>query len=174
LNRIGTIFKLTGTMFMLALGVVLASCARYDPECELVLQPRVMVSQGSDPLTPAYMARLYVWYITEREYLDNPWRPASWADAEAGVVRHRTSGEMRSFGLSGVQGEEDGFIHVPLTRSPVLLVAVDPVNRFYAWRTFEFKIPLERVLVPVTFRTYYNADQIPYREEEWTVMSDEL
>jgi hypothetical protein len=150
---------------------ILTSCARYDTECELVLQPRVMVSQGSDPLTPAYMARVYVWYITEKEYLDNPWRPASWADAQAGVVRHRETGEMRSFGLTGVQSDEDGFIRVTLTRSPVLLVAVDPVNSFYAWRTFEFNIPLESVLVPVTFRTYYDVTQIPYRQEEWTVTS---
>jgi hypothetical protein len=132
-----------------------------------------MVSQGSDPLTPAYMARVYVWYIDRKEYRENPWRPDSWADAEAGIVRHRTSGEVRSHGLAGVQDDADGYIHIPLTRSPVLLVAVDPVNRFYAWRTYEFKIPLERVLVPVTFRTYYNMTQIPYREEEWTVTSFE-
>jgi hypothetical protein len=155
------------------LTLALAGCKKYSVECELVVQPRVMVSQGSDPRTPAYMARVYVWYIDEKEHLNNPWRPASWADADAGIVRHRSTGEVRSHGLAGTQSEEDGYIHIPLTSSPVLLVAVDPINRFYAWRTFEFEIPLERVLVPVTFRTYYNTTQIPYREEEWTVMSEE-
>jgi hypothetical protein len=154
------------------MALALAGCTKYSVECELVVQPRVMVSQGSDPLTPAYMARVYVWYIDQKDFLDNPWRPASYADADAGIVRHRTSGEVRSHGLVGTQSQEDGYIHIPLTNSPVVLVAVDPINRYYAWRTFEFEIPLERVLLPVTFRTYYQETQIPYREEEWTIMND--
>ncbi len=150
----------------------LTSCTKYTVECELVVQPRVMVSQGSNPLTPAYMARVYVWYVDKKEHLDHNWRPASYTDAEAGIVRHRGTGEVRSFGLVGTQSEEDGFVRIPLTSSPVLLVAIDPVNRLYAWRTFDFKLPLESILVPVTFRTYYTPEQFPYKDGDWTVLRE--
>jgi hypothetical protein len=153
--------------------VALAGCTKYPVECELVVQPRVMVSEGSDPLTPAYMARVYVWYINKKEHLDHKWRPESYTDAEAGVVRHRDTGEVWSFGLSGTQSGEKGYVHIPLTSSPVLLVAIDPVNKLYAWRTFEFRVPLESVLVPVTFRTYYRPEQFPYRDGDWTVLRSE-
>ncbi len=87
-------------MMMVAL-LALAGCTKYNVECELVLQPRVMVSEGSNPLTPAYMARVYVWYIDKKEHLDHNWRPESYADAEMGVVRHRGTGEVWPFGLTG-------------------------------------------------------------------------
>ncbi len=151
--------------------LALAGCTKYNVECELVLQPRVMVSEGSNPLTPAYMARVYVWYIDKKEHLDHNWRPESYADAEMGVVRHRGTGEVWPFGLTGTQAE-DGYVRIPLTSSPVLLVAIDPVNRLYAWRTFDFRIPLERVYVPVTFRTYYRPEQFPYRDGDWTVLRE--
>ncbi len=152
--------------------VALAGCTKYSVECELMVQPRVMVSQGSDPRTPAYMARTYVWYIDKKEHLDHKWRPESYADADAGIVRHRDTGEEWSYGLMGSQNS-DGLISITLTSSPVLLVATDPINRLYAWRTFDFKVPLDRVIIPVTFRTYYTPEQFPYKDGEWMVYRDE-
>ncbi len=127
-----------------------------------------MVSSGSDLLTPAYMARAYVFYIDKKEFLNPTRRPASYADAEAGIIRHISTGEVRSYNLSGAQGE-DNYIHLPLTKSPMMLVAIDPVNRIYAWRTFQYEIPLERLFVPVTFKAY---QQTPYTENLWRVVRE--
>jgi hypothetical protein len=115
------------------------------------------------------MARVYVWYIDETDARDGIWRPGSWADAEAGIVRHRNTGEVRSHALVGYQSDEDNCVHLVLTKSPVLLVAVDPINRFYAWRVFRYKIPLESIRVPVTFRVW--RWEQPYVESDWTVVS---
>lgn len=144
----------------------LAGCKKFSVECELVLQPRVMISSGSDPLTPAYMARVYAFYIDDDEYLRPDMIPSSYADAEAGVIRNGT--QMRSYSLAGEQ-QDDTFVHLVLTKSPVLLVAIDPVNRFYAWRTFKYEIPLERIFVPVVFRTYQTE---PYKESDWMIISE--
>ncbi len=153
----------------------LTSCTKYSVECELVVQPRVMVSSGSDPRNPAYMSRVYAWYVDEKDAYDMNWYPASYADAEAGLVRHRVTGEVRSHGLMGVQKSdyqsvEESYVHLILTKSPVVLVAVDPINRIYAYRTFRFKIPLERIFVPVTFKTYQPG---PYKENDWTIISEQ-
>jgi hypothetical protein len=158
-----------GIIFALTALAVLTGCKKFSVECELVLQPRVMISSGSDPLTPAYMARLYVFYIDEKDYQNPVWRPASYADAEAGVIRNTRTDEARSFNLAGAQGE-DAYVHLVLTKSPMVLMVVDPVNRFYAWRTFRYEIPLERIFVPVVFRTYQTT---PYTENrEWTFASE--
>ncbi len=154
-------------MVMLAVAA-LAGCKKFSVECELVLQPRVMLSAGSDPRTPAYMARAYVFYVDEKEYLRPVRRPESYADAEAGIIRHVTSGEVTSYNLSGMQ-QGDNYIYLSLTQSPMMLVAVDPVNRIYAWRTFQYEIPLERIFVPVTFKAYQAT---PYKENEWTVVKE--
>ncbi len=161
--------KRAGVIFTLLALAALAGCKKFSVECELVIQPRVMVSSGSDPLTPAYMARAYAFYIDEREYLHPARKPASYADAEAGIIRHNTTGEVSSFNLSGAQGD-DNYVHLTLTKSPMLLVAVDPVNRIYAWRTFQYEIPLERIFVPVTFKAFQLT---PYRESDgWTVIKE--
>lgn len=153
--------------------LLLAGCKAYSVECRLVVQPRVMISAGSDRLTPAYLARVYAWYVSEGDAEADEgygnWAPGSYADAEAGVVRHRTTGEVRSFGLMGEQGE-DGYVRMTLTQSPVVLVAVDPVNRFYAWRVFEFPLPFrEPYYLPVTFRVYNASAE--YEENDWTIVS---
>lgn len=134
---------------------ILTGCAKYSVECELVVQPYVMISSGSDVHTPGYMVRVYAFYTDEAEYLNPNWWPRSYADAEAGLIRHRTTGEVRSYSLSAVQDNGgDGYARLILTKSPLVLVAVDPVNKFYAWRKFEYRVPLERVLLPVTFKIY--------------------
>lgn len=171
--------RATAIAVTIAAMLVVAGCKKYDEECHLVVQPCVMVSAGSDPKTPAYMARVYAFYITERDEVDECWAPASYADAEAGIVRHLTTGEVRTFGLvaeqrekdaSGEDAEKDGFAHLVLSRSPVVLVAVDPVNKFYAYRTFAFQLPLRAPLyVPVTFRVYNSA--AAYEENKWKIAS---
>jgi len=163
---------------VVATALAAAGCKGYDQECHLVVQPYVMVNAGSDPKTPAYMARVYAFYISERDEVDECWAPASYADAEAGVIRHESTGEMRTFGLvaeqrekdtTGEDPEKDGYAHLVLSRSPLVLVAVDPVNKFYAWRTFAFALPLRAPLyVPVSFKVYNSAS---YVENKWTVVS---
>jgi hypothetical protein len=149
--------------------LALAGCKKYSVESELIVQPYVMVTSGSDVHTPGHLVRVYVFYTDQKEYLEPQWRPGSYADAEAGILRHLSSGEERSHSLVGTQSEGDGFVHITLTRSPMTLVAVDPVNKFYAWRTFKYEVPLERLYVPVSFKIYQPQ---PYKEMEWRVASE--
>ncbi len=152
---------------------LLTSCTKYSVECELIVQPRVMLTSGSAADTPAYLARVYAYYnigrVPQNQNDPPEWLPGSYADADAGIIRNTATGEVRFHSLAGTQAE-DNYVHLILTKSPVLLVAVDPVNRFYAWRTFEYEVPLERVLVPVVFRIY--QWQQPYEDNKWRVISE--
>ncbi|MDR2912696.1 MAG: hypothetical protein LBV38_05295 [Alistipes sp.] len=144
---------------------IITGCTKFTPDCELVVLPRLMTSAGSDIQNPAYMTRLYGWYIDEKDIMN--WRPDTFADADAGIIRHRVTHEVRSHGITASQLGEDIFISMIITRSPVLLVAVDPVSGMYAWRTFKYQIPLQTTRVPVSFKTY--LDTYPYKENEWTI-----
>ncbi len=132
--------------------------------------PRRMATQGSDTQSAANMVRLYAYYISESDAHNGNWRPESYADADAGLVRHRISGEILSHGLVREQNADDTYIHMVVSRSPVLLVAVDPIAGFYAWRTFKYEIPLAEIRIPVTFKVWQWAQ--PYRENEWTITSE--
>lgn len=126
----------------------------------------MLTAQGSTPgVTPAYMARIYAFYITPEEMRLDTWAPESYADADAGIVRHLDTGERRAWDLvASQQDSADGWIHLVVTSSPVLLVAVDPVNRIWGWRTIEYFVPLPRLTIPVHFRAYETA---PYTDSEW-------
>jgi hypothetical protein len=153
--------------------VCLAGCAKFSAECELIVVPRLMLTQGSDENAPAFGVRLYAWYIDEKDVRDTDRRPFSYADADSGIARHRVTGEVRSHDLAARQSEEDGLIRLPVTSSPVLLVAVDPVHRLYAFRTFKYQIPLEEIRIPVSFKIW-RGGQSPYeyRENEWVIRSE--
>ncbi len=72
------------------------------------------------------------------------------------------------------QSGEDGYVHLVLTSSPVVLVAVDPVNRFYAWRTFRYEMPMPRMEIPVRFLLWRpTAEQPWYDDSEWRVVGAE-
>jgi hypothetical protein len=118
------------------------------------------------------MVRVYAFYISEKDKDGNKWAPASFADADAGIIRHVDTGQERSWGLMGVQGEEDDHIRLTLTNSPVVLVAVYNVNddRFYAYRTFEYKPPL-REQVRMIFRFQLWRTETTYTEIPWTFVN---
>ncbi len=149
---------------------ILAGCTKYSAECELVVTPYVMAAQSSDPKTPAYMVRVYAYYINEEDAYNQNWRPMSYADADAGIVTHRETGQTMARGLAAGQGE-DTFVHIALTRSPVLLVAVDPLNRMYGWRTFKYQMPLETIRIPVSFQKWRETEP-HYKEYEWTMVGE--
>lgn len=145
------------------------SCVKFSPECEVVVRASVQTAQGSTPgVTPAYMARVYAFYISPEEMKARTWAPESYADAEAGIVRHIDTGEIRSTSLVGGQGE-DGWVHLVVSSSPVLLVAVDPVNRFYGYRTIEYMVPLPRLVIPVHFQLWRTE---PYTDSLWWMAPD--
>ncbi len=166
--------RLTGTIFAAAILLALSGCVKYDPECELVVKPRALVARDSDEAaSAAYMARVYVYYNVgrfEKDLLE--WSPESYADADAGIIRNKRTGEVRSHSLVGTQSDEvpDYPVHLRLSSSPVVLVAVDPINRFYAWRSFEFELPIERIIIPVKFQLWRTNEQ--YKDSEWSVASE--
>jgi hypothetical protein len=148
-------------------------------ETDLIIRPRIKISEGSaDAGEPAYQMRLYAWYISDKEKKDNEWVASSWEDADGGIITNTRTGERRSFEFLAEQpqielaeGEElkdeDTYIHLTLTRSPVFLVAVDPINRFYAYRTLEMPKPMSWMRLTLMIRTWKERE----KWLEWTVTS---
>ncbi len=153
------------SFFILHCSFLAPSCTKVSPECEIVVRPRLMVTDGSDPDTPAYGARVYAFYVEGNVSDIKLWRPDSRADAEAGIVTNSRTGEVRSFNLVGEQVESED-ISLVVSRSPVVLVVVDPSSGMWAHRGVEYDIPLARLYLTARFR---QEKPTPYNELEWTV-----
>jgi hypothetical protein len=125
----------------------------------------------------AYMVRVYAFYIPENDLISikddtSKWAPSSYEDADAGIIRHIDTGDVRSFGLMGKQSE-DTYVHLTVSSSPVVLVAVDPVNKFYAYRAFDYLPPLrDPVRMVLQFRLYETAAE--FENSNWTVVNSVL
>ncbi len=119
------------------------------------------------------MVKMYAFYIPEGDI--HNWRPNSYAEAQAGIVTHQKSGKQRAHGLVAGQ-RDDNYIHLVITKSPVLLVTVDEFDKMYAWRTFEYEIPAAKVYIPVHFSTYKGSVEAPSYDDgngknKWTVVN---
>lgn len=159
--------RIISVLIVLLLSV---DCAKFSPECEFVIKPRLRRMSMDKPGSPAYMVRVYAFYnIGKTRSLAEKWRPRSFAEAEAGIINRRGSDEVRSYSLVGEQGE-DTFVHLTMTSSPVMLVAVDPLNRFYAYGVFEYEIPLPRLEIVLPINGW--LDKEPYKEAYWTVINE--
>lgn len=157
--------------------LVLSGCAKYTTDCQLIIRPRVFTMKPNPTWDgdAAHMVRVYTYYISEDDMLNKTWAPASYADADAGIVRHADTGEVLSHGLIGEQDKEDTYVHLTLSRSPVLLVAVvaNSSYRFYAWRTLDYQVPLTGpVTIPVRFHLWEKNAQIT--DTYWTVVNADL
>ncbi len=137
-----------------------AGCVKFDSECEFIIKPRwlpVSMNEQSSPDNPAYMVRVYAFYNVGKNPSEaERWRPRSFAQAEAGIIHHRTSDQRHSYSLVGEQGD-DKLVHLTMTSSPVVLVAVDPLNRFYAYGVFEYGIPMPQL--EIVLRIDHTAHQ---------------
>jgi hypothetical protein len=139
--------------------------------------PRLM-RVPSSPLTGrAYQVRIYAFYIGQGIKLSDieeakNWRPASYTDAEAGILTNIRTREVRTTGFFREQ-DDDGNIRMTFSSSPVVLVAVDAMNRYYAWRVFNFEIPFNYAEFPVRFQLYKSTLETPeYIDLQWTVTSE--
>ncbi len=149
----------------------LGGCAKYNTDCELVVRPRVRPVQNSPQGgEAAYMVRVYTYYVSESD--KDGWAPQSYADADAGIVRNLDTGEVRGHDLMGEQGD-DTYIHITLSSSPVLLVAVDPIDRFYAWRVFEYEVPqIDPVTMVLRFQLW--ETRVQFTDSHWTMVNANL
>lgn len=147
----------------------LVGCAKYTTEMELVITPRSLVVASSPPDSPAYMITAYSYYIPEDD-IEN-WAPQSYAEAEAGIIRNIVTGEARSHDFAREQ-DEDTFIRFTLSSSPVLLLAVDPVNRFYAWREFEYPVPMASMTIVLRFQLY--RTEARFVDLKWNIVNANL
>ena len=147
----------------------LSGCAKYSAECELVIMPRLLKASNSALDTPAEQVRIYAFYNLGKYKGDvEKWRPASYADASEGVVsRNSNPDDFRIYNLMAEQSDEgdDTYVRLVLSSSPVMLVAVDPVNRFYGWRVFEYMIPMPQVYMPVRFQIWKPTTDLPVYED---------
>ncbi len=147
-----------------------AECTKFSSECEFIIKPRLMVLDSSNPGNPAYMARAYAFYnIGKTRSEAEQWAPESFSEAQAGLITNKGSKDKRTYNLAGEQGD-DTFVHLTLTSSPVMLVVVDPISRFYAYGVFEYKVPMPRMEIVVHFKEWLSEK--PYQEVYWTVVSE--
>lgn len=165
-------------MFLLSL-LAVSGCVKDNFDTTVIIRPRVIQTQGSTTEgEPAYMARVYAVYIDKNE-LDNTWTVASYADADAGIFTNTRTGERRVYGFMGEQADygqdhtdEDTYISLVLSRPYVAFVAVDQMNRFYAYRTREINKPLPRLYMTVRFVLW--KPDVSFRDSEWTVVNGDL
>jgi hypothetical protein len=165
--------------FFILLLVGVTACGKADYETDLIIRPRIKISEGSAAEgEAAYQMRVYAWYITKDEKLNNLWEASSWEDADAGIITNIKTGERRSFEFLVAQPEielaegeelkdEDTYIHLYLTRSPVFLVAVDPLNRFYAYRSLEMPKPMPWMRLTLMIRIWKEREKFL----DWTITS---
>ncbi len=155
----------------------LTNCAKFSAECELIVKPRLKTSSSSADGVPAYDVRIYAFYnVGENQTEVERWRPASYADAEAGVIRRVDDpGNERLYNLMAGQGE-DTYAHLVLSSSPVMLVAVDPVHRIYGWRFFQYMVPMPKMDIVVYFRPWAITETQPYDDyyKPWRMRSEKF
>ncbi|MDR0906994.1 MAG: hypothetical protein LBM63_00055 [Rikenellaceae bacterium] len=165
--------------FLLLSVLALANCGKGDYETDLIIRPRIKIAEGSAAEgEPAYQMRLYAWYISKEERFAGEWEASSWEDADAGIITNTRTGERRSFEFLATQPEielaegeqvkdEETYIHLTLTRSDVFLVAVDPINRFWAYRPLEMPKPMPWMRLTLMIRTWRERE----KWLDWTVTS---
>jgi hypothetical protein len=130
--------------------------------------PRTLPVQGANPASPSFMARAYAFYnVGKTRALAEMWSPGSYSNAEAGLIGHAGTGELRSYSLMAEQGD-DTYARLMITSSPVVLVVVDPLNRYYAYGVFEYGIPMQRMDITVHFQLWKKD---AHKEGWWTVVS---
>ncbi len=146
----------------------ISGCAKYTSDCELVVRPRRLPVQSSPAAgDAAYEVTVFAFYVSEKDM--ERWAPQSYADAQAGQIRNLDTGEVRTFSLMGGQGD-DTYVHLTLSRSPVVLVAVDRFDNFYAYRTFEYLVPQVNP-VTMTLRFVLWKPEAQFTDSYWKVVN---
>lgn len=169
------LFKIGVVLLSLAAA---AGCGKADYNTDFVIRPRIRrVTSSPNDGEPAYQMRVYAWYINKSEQYD--WQCLSWDDADAGIITNRRTGETRSFEFLAEQpdfevaeGEEvndpDTYIHFDFTRSDVFLLAVDPLNRFFAYRYIFIPKPMPRMQITLMMLLWQTGT---YKYLEWTIVN---
>lgn len=138
----------------------------------LIIKTLVESTSGGGTI-PTNEAFGYIYYADSED-----WTIASYADAEAKVVTHISTGEKRT--IPDVESEpyqqegwSDCYIAMPQTKSPALVVVVHPVVQMYAymWRYNEAE-NLHNTYLTLIFHTWKTEE---YNEGSkkghmWTVV----
>lgn len=169
------LFKIGILLLSLA---ALCGCGKANYNTDFTIRPRIRrVESSPDGGEPAYQMRAYAWYIAESE--QTQWMCASWDDAQSGIITNRLTGEQRVFEFLSQQpdfeveeGEQvydpDTYIHFDLTRSYVFLLAVDPLNRFYAYRYQYIPKPMPYMEITLMLQLWRTGT---YEYLKWTIVN---
>lgn len=133
---------LTTLLVMLAATIALSGCFK-----QLVAYTRLNVAiyeqyEQEGPTPKAKDIFSYAYYVDTVD-----WRIASWEDALAGRITHKTTGEVRTTPdvLGEFNSSADYQVSIALNQKISMVVAVDPDVKVYAYRKFELPINLEHV-----------------------------
>lgn len=136
-----------------ALAAGLAGCFKeVSMRTDVVLKPWVQAESNGelqgveDPVAWAFEADTAQWTV------------ASYADALAGRLTDKRTGAEGPRPVEGalmrIDSVEIDLVSMHVERSPVVLVAVDPVNRLYGYRQLELGENLSPLWVSVVFRPW--------------------
>ncbi len=150
------------TILCLCVGL-LAACTSVKTDTLYLVSPHIQSVSGQPAYTPTE-AIGFAFYASSTS-----WAPASYAQAEAGVLENLRTGELRGYNLHS-ELDTAGKISFRLTSSPAILVVCDPINRLYAWREVSVPENLPQMLLPVYFRLW--RTQSLYTDSGWTVVND--
>lgn len=145
-----------------------AGCGKAVVDCEIVVSPLTQNVQNG-PLHEAYMVTVYAWYLSSDE-----WHVTSYGNAEAGIIEHKVTGELRGHDFAQGQDETDAKVRFRFTRPTVLMVAVDPINKLYAWRQFNIPENFPLLYADVRFIIWRSLTTFEYKEQGWTVVNEAL
>ncbi len=140
-------------------------CAKYTPDCEVIVMPRRAPVKASErKVEPAYQVKVFAYYMSEKEM--DKWAPKTYAQAQSGQVLNADTGEIRPYNLMAQQAG-DTYVHVTISNSPVMLVAVNEYDKFYAWRMLKYEIPTAKLEIVLRFMLWETT--APYKNSDWIV-----
>ncbi len=144
---------------------VLAGCSAgpKDVDCVYIVNTHFQ-DEEKGPVAKAENVVGYIFYADTTE-----WKPASYDDAEAGVVTSSVSGRTRSYDLMSEPGNISGGLELgAITSTAVMAVVCFKDTRSYAYRRVPMEPGIGRLTVGLTFRTWKTT--APYTDSKWTVV----
>ncbi len=132
---------------VLAIMLAVLSCAKSTLDCDYLIRPYVKET-GEGTVNRATDVIGYAFFADTAE-----WSVASYADALAGVVTSRVTGEKRDYDIKTVQNE-DSTLSFRLQQKPVMIVVCDAARAEYAWRNTGIVDNLVSINVSVTFQPW--------------------
>lgn len=145
--------------------VALAGCfKKVSYDTTFLIKPNLQAESGS-ALTAAPGAEAYAWFNRTEQ-----WAVESYDDAVAGVLTDTDTGDTERVAPDAAAvATDDGLLELATRSRSVLLVAIYPEARMYAWRIFETSENASPTYLTLQFRPWKTE---AYVDSGWNVGVD--